>query len=101
MKQLILAATLSFSTLFSTASMANETDTAYMFGNQDVNISYISTTEMANTEGQLFGMTKVQLLTTSVNAVNLFRPIIQGYLEGGKRDAVLSLLALWTSFQRG
>ncbi len=103
MKKIILAMSLSTIALFSANTMASvsDTDTAYMFGNEAVSISYINKDEMQATQGQLFGMTKSQLIATSFNAVNLFRPIIESYLAGGKREAVVSLLALWTHFQKG
>ncbi len=97
MKKTLLALSLIVS-LGSTTLMA-QTDSKFLFTNEAVTFDYISADEMAVTEGQLFGMSSADVITVSRKALNMFRPVLNDFLNGSKRDGVLRLLDLWTTFQ--
>jgi len=104
MKNLLIASVTAIALSTSAASFAtvNQDDAAYLFGTQEaVEMQLISTTEMATTEGQLFGVTLEGLQGYLNIAIEKLKPVAKDYALKLKDKAVAAIKARFDAYLAG
>ncbi len=103
MKKTIIATTLAFA-MTSSASFAavNQAETTFLFGSEAVEMQTISATEMAATEGQLFGISSEVVSKYIAVAATALAPVLQGLSKSigeGITDGITNSITNTTTFR--
>ena len=104
MKKLVIASLTAIALSTSAASFASvsQDDAAYLFGTQEaVEMQIITNTEMATTEGQLFGLTIEGLQGALGDVVEYIKPYAKTWALALKDKAVAAIKARFDSYLAG